>query len=211
MIFVLTQSTPHSGCVNSITVSLISNVPFIPNSVCNPKFSISGLANANHTDGMMDLTAQSGSCPDKGNAAYVFKSAQMSAGVPAFGTWSNGTRKCAGGDSAICTDSTGDRELLTIWSNERTVAGDSYSFTFDVTNPMVGAGTQLVPGQSSPTIHIESSLDGKNAGNELQTTSQDHYRYIDPNQSLLDCAVCMNILCIHTSTYVCINTPNYLA
>jgi hypothetical protein len=125
---------------------------------------------------MIDLTAQSGSCPDKGNAAYVFKSAKQSAGVPAFGFWNNGTVKCAGGDQAICSTEDSVVKLLTIWSHEHTEAGKSYSFTFDVLNPMVGAGTELPSGQSSPTIYIESSLDGKNTGSESQSTSHDHYR-----------------------------------
>jgi hypothetical protein len=170
------QSTPHSGCANSITVSLVTNVPFIPNSVCAPKLVISGFSNANRTEGMIDLTAQSGSCPSRGNTAYAFKSTQQS-GVPAYGIWNNGTTECKGGPQAVCTNRGAGLNVgsLSLWSHERTEAGTPYSFTIDVTNPHVGEGTALPNGQDSPSIFLSTSLDGLDSGDELPLSLKRHY------------------------------------
>ena len=164
------QSTPHAGCRNSITVSLQTNVPLTPNAYCQPRIVISGFNSANHTSGKIGLVALSGSCPDGGNAAFVFQHARE--GLPGFGTWFNGSSECAGGQQAdsstACMQRAADSSTalqipaqqknqghLELWSAQPTQPGTPYSFSFYIRNPLVSDGTGISP-QGSPTIHIQS-------------------------------------------------------
>jgi len=158
------QSTPHAGCRNSITVSLQTNVPLIPSAFCQPVVTISGFTSANQTSGKIGLVAQAGSCPDGSNAAFVFK--DRDDGLPAFGTWVNGTVNCLGGPSAdprsSCLGGSGSG-FLEIWSAARTAPGQPYSFSFYIQNPLAAKGTGI-PEQESPDIKIRS-LRGTSNGN----------------------------------------------
>ena len=166
------QSTPHAGCRNSITVSLQTNVPLTPNAYCQPRITISGFKSANHTSGKIGLVALSGSCPDGGNAAFVFQHARE--GLPGFGTWFNGSSECAGGqqaDSSTACQNAADpaqqqhQGHLELWSAQQTQPGTPYSFSFYIRNPLVSDGTGIDPlefdetgidPQGSPTINIQS-------------------------------------------------------
>ena len=82
------QSTPHSGCFNTITVTLQTNVPLLPNAVCQPMITMSGLTKANHTAGKIALVAPAGACPVGVNRADIFKSAAGNQGLDEYGVWS---------------------------------------------------------------------------------------------------------------------------
>jgi len=129
------QATPHSGCHNTISVTLQTNVPLIPNEVCQPKISIKGLKNANHTNGRIALVAPPGACPIGVSSADFFKSAPD--GIEEYGKWKSADFS------------------LTMFSAARTTPGVAYVFSIEVQNPHAGPGSDL----TSP-VPIGTNPDG---------------------------------------------------
>jgi len=134
------QSTPHSGCFNTITVTLQTNVPLLPNVVCQPKITMSGLNKANHTAGKIALVAPAGACPVGVNRADIFKSAAGNRGVEEFGVWSQ------------------SNFAVSLFSAVPTTAGTSYVFSFQVQNPHAGPNSVDIPGgiQKAAIVKIHS-------------------------------------------------------
>jgi len=129
------QATPHSGCTNSIIVTLRTNVPLIVSEQCQPKLTISGLSGAQMIDpasAQVPLTAQPGQCEVGALSAFLFRSDATE--LSGFGKW-------------VDSDNT-----LELWSAQRSQAGQTYIFSFQIKNP--------VAPQSAPASLSIRSLNG---------------------------------------------------
>ena len=130
------QSNPHPGCLNSLSVTVQVNLPLSVSTYCHPKFAISVLSNAEHQSGRILLNSASGQCAASANSDLLFQ--EQANGVPGYGMWND----------------TSDR--LELWAANAMLPGQPYVFSFQLTNPMTGPGSDLLLGQQAQPVQIVS-------------------------------------------------------
>ena len=114
------QSTPHPGCLNTISVTLKTNVPLVVSELCQAKVTLTGLKNAQllGTGSEVALAAPPGQCDVGALSAFLFRSdvEQLSG----FGKWIGSA----------------NNRGVELYSAQRSQAGQQYIFSFQVRNPM---------------------------------------------------------------------------
>ena len=152
------QSTPHPGCLNTISVTMRTNVPLVVSDQCQPKLTIEGLTGAivngnacagTSTGGELALTAGPGQCDVGALSAFLFRSGPDS--VSGFGKWLVGSPS----------------NSIELFSAQRSQAGQQYILSFQVVNPM-----QAQAGCADINIQSLSVSDGR-AGIPSFPTSSD--------------------------------------
>jgi glycerophosphoryl diester phosphodiesterase len=137
----LTKAWVVQGCLNTISVTLRTNVPFVVSDLCQSKLKISGFAGAEMvkpSSSKIALSAQPGQCDVGALSAFLFRSGidQLSG----FGEW-----------RPESVSSSKYSSTIELYSAQRSQAGQQYIFSFQVLNPTLAQGHSMIKIESVRT------------------------------------------------------------